>query len=150
MKIFIDGDGCPVKGLIEDIAKRYAIKVVLVTSIAYFTSRQYKSFEIIMVDNVPQAADMAIINRVKEGDIVVTQDFGLASVVLSKKAMAISFTGRIYETEKMDTMLFQRYLTQKIKRGGGSIKGPPKRTRLDDERFEKNLIKLITRGKISL
>ena len=150
MKIFIDGDGCPVKGLIDVIAKRYAIQVMLVTSVAHFTSRQYKSFKTIMVDNVPQAADIAIINRVERGDIVVTQDFGLASMVLNKKAMAISFTGRIYETEKMDTMLFQRYLAQKIKRGGGSIKGPSKRTRLDDERFEKNLIKLITRGKISV
>ncbi len=146
MKIFIDGDGCPVKGLIDDIAKKYALEVVLITSIAHFTSRQYQHFETILVDNISQAADIAIMNRVERGDIVVTQDFGLASMVLNKKAMAISFTGRIYNIKEIDTMLFQRHLAQKIRRGGGNIKGPSKRTMADDERFEKNLIKLITRG----
>lgn len=150
MKIFVDADACPVKKLIIDIASGYGIEVFLVHSTCHFTqSNKYKSISdqvsVIMVDNESQAADMKIINMSQKDDIVVTGDFGLASLVLGKGAYAISFNGKIYRTDSIDVMLLERHISASIRRSGGRIKGPPKRNIEDDINFSKNLNILIRR-----
>ena len=97
-----------------------------------------------MVDNESQAVDMAIINKITEGDIVVTGDFGLASLVLGKKARAISFNGMIYDESNIDRLLFERHVSGVIRRSGGRTKGPAKRTAGDNRNFEKSLVFLIS------
>ena len=96
-----------------------------------------------MVDNESQAVDMAIINMAAEGDIVVTGDFGLASLVLGKKAKAISFNGMIFDESNIDRLLFERHVSGVIRRSGRRTKGPAKRTGNDDKNFEESLRFLI-------
>jgi len=147
MKIYVDADACPVKQAVIAIADKYQLKVVFIFSISHSgnlrLSEECKNAEIIMVDNVSQAADMAIINRVNSEDVVITGDFGLASIILSKKAVAISFSGSLFNSENIDKLLFERYLSSVIRRGGGKVKGPSKRSKQDDLKFKGALENVI-------
>jgi uncharacterized protein len=146
MRILIDGDACPVTALIEKVAARYEIGVVFFHSICHHSSNSSSAMEKIMVDNVSQAVDMAIINKASKGDLVVTGDFGLASLVLGKKAYAVSFSGMIYDEHNIDRLLFERHMSGVVRKSGGRTKGPAKRSESDDKDFEKSLSFLISQS----
>ena len=85
-----------------------------------------------------------------KGDVVVTQDYGVATMALSKSAYAVGNSGLVYTEENIDKLLFERFLSGKIRRSGKKAKGafkPHKRTLADDEAFKTNfenlLLKLI-------
>lgn len=146
MKIFVDADACPVKEIILREAGKYGIEVFLVHSTCHYSKKiEYKKAHDIMVDNESQAADMAIINKTQKGDIAVTGDFGLAALVLGKGAHAISFNGKIYGSDNIESMLFERHLSATIRRSGGRVKGPAKRNKGNDVYFQENLNILINR-----
>jgi len=142
MRIFVDADACPVKDVILEVAKYYAIQVVMVNSISHYSSFA-DGVEYVIVDNVPEAADMAIINRVKTGDILVTQDYGLASLVLEKGVRALHHSGKRYTSENIDHLLFKRHLSAKIRRSGGKTSGPKAFTKSDKENFKQSLLTLV-------
>jgi len=147
MKILVDGDACPVTSLIEKTAARYGVGVVFFHSICHCSSDFNDSaMEKIMVDNVSQAVDMAIINKASKGDIVVTGDFGLASLALGKKSQAISFSGMIFNEDNINRLLFERHVSGIVRRSGGRTKGPAKRTDRDNKSFEKSLSFLISQN----
>ena len=147
MRILVDGDACPVTTLIEKIAARFGIGVVFFHSTCHYSSDSNSgTMEKIMVDNVSQAVDMAIINKVTKGDIVVTGDFGLAALVLGKKAYAVSFSGMIFNEENIDRLLFERHMAGVMRRSGGRTKGPAKRTDSDNKSFEISLNFLISQN----
>jgi hypothetical protein len=141
-RIIIDGDSCPVLKIIEDVSKEYNIKAIVFCSYAHVPNKRF-DMEYKIVDSAPQSVDMTIMNHVKRDDIIVTQDYGLASLVLSKGARAISPNGNIYLNEQIDLLLYDRHLNSEIRRAGGRTKGPRKRNELDNAKFKKNLIKLI-------
>jgi uncharacterized protein YaiI (UPF0178 family) len=89
-----------------------------------------------MVGNAPQETDIKIINMTHEGDVVVTQDWGLAAMVLGKGAICLSPTGREFRSERIEFLLEEREVKSKFRRSGGKTKGPKKRTVEDDRRFE--------------
>lgn len=93
--------------------------------------------EIIMVSKAPDAVDLALINRCKPGDIIVTQDYGVATLALGKQAYAIHQNGKVYTNENIEFMLFERHISGKERRAGKHYKHTSRRTRDDDERFEK-------------
>ncbi|KUO74144.1 MAG: hypothetical protein APF77_11555 [Clostridia bacterium BRH_c25] len=146
MKILVDGDACPVTALIEKIAARHGVGVVFFHSTCHHSDNYNRAMEKIMVDNVSQAVDMAIINKASKGDIVVTGDFGLASLVLGKKAYALSFSGMVYDENNIDRLLFERHMAGIVRRSGGRTKGPAKRCGSDDKDFEKALSFLISQN----
>lgn len=142
MTIFVDADACPVKDIIIEIGQEYKIPVFIVCSLAHYSSFQ-EGVEYIIVDNFPQAADMAITNRVKKGDIVITQDYGLAALVINKGCIALHHTGKRYTQENIDHLLFKRHLSAKVRRGGGKTKGPKAFTREDRQKFKEALRKVV-------
>lgn len=147
MRILVDGDACPVTALIEKAAARHGVGVVFFHSTCHNSCNPGSGImEKIMVDNVSQAVDMAIINKATKGDIVVTGDFGLASLVLAKKVHAISFNGMIFSEGNIDRLLFERHVAAVIRRGGGRTKGPAKRTDSDNRNFAKSLDLLISQN----
>lgn len=147
MRILIDGDACPVTALIQKTAARYGVGVVFFHNTCHYSSNSNgAAMEKIMVDNVSQAVDMAIINKASKGDIVVTGDFGLASLVLGKGVYAISFSGMIYNESNIDQLLFERHVAGAVRRSGGRTKGPAKRCASDDKNFEKSLNFLISQN----
>lgn len=141
MKVLIDGDACPVKNIVYETAQKYGLEVVLITSIKHYSLNNRN--DTIYVDSVSQAADMEIVNRAARGDIVVTGDYGLASLCIAKGSLCISFTGKLMNAKNIEYLLDIRFISQKVRAGGGKIKGPSKRTCEDDDRFRNNLEKLI-------
>jgi hypothetical protein len=144
MKILVDADACPVKTIIEKKARESGVELIMVCNPNHAIESSYA--QVIMVDYAPEAVDIAITNRTQGGDIVVTQDYGLASLVLAKKAQAIHPDGRIYNSVNIETLLAQRYLNARARRGGMRISGPAKRNSALDQLFEKNFEKLLQTG----
>ena len=89
------------------------------------------------------SVDFALVNRVEPGDIAVTQDYGLAAMCLAKRALPLSQDGLLYTEENIGTLLQSRYAAQKIRRSGGRLKGPKKRTSEQDAAFERTLRRLL-------
>ena len=141
MRIFVDADACPVKEIILRMAKRRSIPVTMVIDTSHELEDGYST--VITVDKGSDSADYVIANMVTRHDIVVTQDYGLAAMILARGASAIDQNGMVFTSENIDSLLERRYIGQKIRRGGGRTKGPKKRTREDDERFENVFGKML-------
>jgi uncharacterized protein YaiI (UPF0178 family) len=92
-----------------------------------------------VVGDASQETDIKIINLTDEGDVVVTQDWGLAAVVLGKRAKCLSPAGREFRSDKIEFLLEEREVKSRVRRGGGRTKGPKKRTPEDDRRFRMRL-----------
>ena len=141
LTVWVDADACPrnVLACLRRLQPTLGFQLRTVSSSAHhFDDPQH-----LVVDAEPQATDLAIANRLRRGDIVVTQDYGLAAVALGKGAGAISPTGRIFRQETMPFLLEQRNLFARHRRGGGRTRGPAARTAADDQRFEQSFRRLL-------
>jgi len=145
-KIIVDADSCPVKDIVFKTAGEKGVPVVLVSSVSHQMNLEGDNDDItvITVDNIPQAADIQIVNSSAGGDIVITGDYGLAAMVLSKGAVPVSARGFVFTPGNIDRLLVQRHIDARIRRGGGRTKGPKAFGAEDRLRFEKALKKLIT------
>ena len=141
MKIIIDGDACPGISIIEKVAEIYKIPIIIFCDINHFIQSDYSTVRI--VDSGFQSVDIYVVNEAKENDIVVSQDYGVAAMCLSKKAAVINPKGYIYNDYNIERLLEERHISQKIRKGGGRTPNPKKRSFEDDERLEKNLLFLI-------
>ncbi len=141
MKILVDADACPVKELIEELAREYRLELVMVSNINHIIKSNYAT--IVVVDGSAQSADIAIINLARPGDIVVTQDYGLASMALAKGSNAIDPMGKRYTEDNIDELLLRRYINQKARQARVRIGGPRKRKVSDSALFTLGLRKLI-------
>ncbi|MGN1458286.1 MAG: YaiI/YqxD family protein [Acutalibacteraceae bacterium] len=141
MKILIDADGCPVVKKAISVAKQFNIKCVIVCDTSHIFYDDYA--EVVIVSKGADSADFAIVNRTEKDDVVITQDYGLAAMCLSKQAFAINQNGMIYNNDNIDSLLFARYTAKKIRNSGGRLKGPRKRTADNDNSFENNFVKLL-------
>lgn len=141
MKIIVDGDACPGISIIVNIAKKYELEVIIYCDINHYITVNYG--EVRVVDSGFQSVDMKVVNECRNGDIIVSQDYGVAAICLGKKASVISPKGYIYTNENIGAMLEQRHLSQKIRRGGGKTPNAKKRTIEDDNRLQNNLLYLI-------
>lgn len=141
MRILVDADACPVRGIIFREAKRRGIPVIMIIDTSHELHDGYS--QVITVDKGRDSADFKLISLLLPTDIVVTQDFGVAAMALGKGARALNQNGMAYTAENMDRLLFERHLGQKIRQGGGRRANPRKRTPDDDRAFETELIRLL-------
>ena len=141
MKIYIDGDGCPVIGVTIKIAKQYNIKCILISDTAHSFDKY--DIEVRTVAKGADSVDFELVNSISEGDIVITQDYGLAAMCLAKKSIPINQNGIVYTQENIDSFLFTRYLSKKVRMAGGRTKGLPKRNIKLNESFAEVLRKTI-------
>lgn len=140
MKILIDADGCPVVDITIEVAKVFNIDVLIMCDTSHVFNKP--GIETIVLSKGADSVDFALVNKVIKGDIIVTQDYGLAAMVLAKGGYPISQNGKIYTNENIDQLLFNRHISKKIRKSGGKTRGPKKRQKEDDILFEKNLIQL--------
>jgi len=143
-KILIDADACPVKEITVKVAAEYGIPVIMVADTSHEISSAYA--EVIIVDKSAESADLALINIAQRGDIVVTQDYGVAAMALGKRAYALNQDGLVYTDGNIGGLLEQRHMSGKLRRAGRRSPCVPKRTGKDSVEFEKALRGLI--GKI--
>ena len=146
MKIFVDADACPVVDIVEDIASKYKLDVTLLCDTNHVLTSDYS--EVIVVGAGADAVDYKLISICHRGDIVVTQDYGVAAMALGKGAFAIHQSGKWYTNENIDQMLMERHLNKKARRASSRnhIKGPKKRTDEDDQRFAESFEKLLRKA----
>lgn len=147
MKIYVDADACPVVGIVERIAKKYQIPVMLLCDTNHILNSQYS--EVRVIGAGADAVDFALINLCKKGDIVVTQDYGVAAMALGKGAYGIHQSGKWYTEDNIDQMLMERHLNKKARRSSGKnhLKGPKKRGEKDDLKFEQSFHELVVMAK---
>jgi uncharacterized protein YaiI (UPF0178 family) len=156
MKILVDADACPVKEIIERIAQEHRLPVLMFIDTSHILYSDYS--EIVLVSKAPDAVDFALMNRTERGDIVISQDYGVAAMALGRGAYAIHPSGKLYNDSNIDIMLMERDIAKQYRRAGTRQVGnsktggrarltghAKKRTAADDDRFAKALSDLCDR-----
>ena len=138
MKIIIDADACPVVDVTVKIAKEKNIECIVVCDNTHTIERD--GAETIVVDKGADSADCRIANITEKGDVVITQDYGLAALVLGKGGKALNQNGFIYTDNNIENLLFTRFIGKKERMVGNRTKGPKKRTPQNDAEFLKTLL----------
>ncbi|WP_080656917.1 YaiI/YqxD family protein [Selenomonas ruminantium] len=135
MRIYVDADACPVVKITEQVARKYGLPVTLLCDTNHILTSVYS--EVRVIGAGADAVDLALINLCQAGDIVVTQDYGVAAMALGKKAYAIHQNGWRYTAENIDRLLMERHMAKKARRSKKKVhlKGPAKRTEEDDDKF---------------
>lgn len=141
MNIYVDADGCPVVSIAIDISKKYGLDITIVKNYAHLITSDYA--KIITVDISRDSADYCIVNKIAPGDIVVTQDYGLAAMVLARGGISINQNGYIISQDNIDGMLNTRHINQKLRRQNIHTSKFKKRNSEADVNFENGFRRLI-------
>ena len=143
MKILVDADACPVVPIVEHMAEKYGIPVILLCDTNHVLQSEYSEVKVIGAG--VDAVDFALVGLCQEGDLVVTQDYGVAAMILGKGAYGIHQSGKWYTDENIDRMLMERHISKKMRRSKSKhhLRGPAKRTAEDDAKFEESLEQMI-------
>ncbi len=142
MTVLVDADACPVVQIVERVAKEYVIRVILLCDTNHVLDSAYSTVQVVGAGK--DAVDLALINACQRGDVVVTQDYGVAALALGKGAHAIHQSGKWYTDENIDGLLMERHLAHKARQSGKHhLKGPKKRKDEDDQRFEESFRRLL-------
>ena len=134
MRVLVDADGCPVVDITVRMAKKYQVRCILLCDTSHFFERD--GAETVIVAKGPDSVDFALVNLVQKGDVVITQDYGLAAMCLARGALPMSQNGMIYSKDNIDALLMQRHTLKKIRMAGGRHKGMAKRLKEQDQEFE--------------
>lgn len=141
MNVLIDADACPVVDIALALCRKHKIPCILICDTAHRMERAGAETQII--DKGADSVDFALVNRAVPGDLVITQDYGLASMCLSRGARVMHQDGWEYTQDNMEALLLQRHISQRIRSGGGRLKGPKKRTSAQNQAFQNALERLL-------
>lgn len=141
MKVLVDADACPVTDITVGLCKKFSKACILFCDTAHELHRD--GAQTLVFDKGADSVDFALVNRVDAGDIVVTQDYGLASMCLAKNAYVLHQDGWQYTEYNIQALLLQRHEAKKLRMAGGRTKGPSKRKAAQNEAFEKALQQLL-------
>jgi hypothetical protein len=145
MKIIIDADASPVKDEVIQLAQQYKIPVTLVSSIAHYSFEDYPEFvESVYVEKGADCADFKIVQLAEAGDIVITQDYGLASLLLPKGCIVAHHKGYLYTKENIERLLQSRHVSAQMRKSGHRTKGPKPFTTVDRQKFLQFLDELLS------
>ena len=141
MKVLVDADGCPVVDIDVSVCKKFQIPCLLLCDTAHQMIRD--GAETLVFDKGADSVDFALVNRVNVGDLVITQDYGLASMCLAKCARVLHQDGWEYTEYNIGALLFQRSESRKYRASGGRIKGPAKRKPEQDKAFAEAIKRIL-------
>ncbi len=145
MKILIDADGCPVVNQAVAIAKRQGVECLILCDTSHII--EMEGIKTITVSKGADSVDFVLVNMAQKGDIVVTQDYGLAAMCLARLAIPVDQNGMEYTQQNIDSLLFARHIAKKIRSAGGRLKGPSKRNKEQDKTFVEKFTDLVLRHK---
>lgn len=143
-KILVDADACPVVDSTLALAARAGVPVLLLCDTAHRMERP--GARTILVDKGADSVDFRLVNLVRPGDIVVTQDYGLAAMCMARQAQVLHQNGILYTDKNIDELLYSRYIGKKLRRAGCRTKGPAPRTKEQDAAFAAALTRLLGLG----
>ena len=141
MKILIDADACPVVDIAVKLCREFHIHCTLLCDTAHTMHRE--GADTMVFDKGADSVDFALVNRVCPGDIVITQDYGLASMCLARQAKVLHQDGWAYTEDNIQALLWSRHETRKYRQSGGRVKGPSKRSTQQDKDFANSLRDLL-------
>lgn len=141
MKVLIDADACPVVDIAVRLCREYQTQCLLFCDTAHEMQRD--GAQTFVFDKGVDSVDYALVNRIEPGDVVVTQDYGLASMCLAKNARVLHQDGWEYTPYNIDALLFQRHAAREYRAAGGRTKGPSKRKNTQNEAFSSALRKVL-------
>ena len=143
LQILVDADACPVVRQVEAVARKHGIPVTLLCDEHHIMHSDYS--QVRHISSGADAVDIALMNLCRRGDVVVTQDYGVAAMALGKGAYAIHHSGKRYTDDNIDLMLMERHLVKKARRASGKhhLRGPSKFTEEDRSRFTRELEALV-------
>ena len=137
MKVLIDADACPVVDIAVSLCREYRVECLILCDTAHILHRE--NAQTLVFDKGADSVDFALVNRVCPGDIVITQDYGLASMCLARKALVLHQDGWAYTPDNIDGLLFQRHTAREYRAAGGRTRGPAKRKSAQNQAFAKAL-----------
>ena len=147
--VYIDADACPVTRETIAISRTHGVRVVIACNetqnVSRYTNRS--GVESLQVGVGRDAADFAIVERLEPGDVVVTQDLGLAAMALGRSAAAISPRGRVHTSATIDMELAVRHAEQRHRRAGGRTRGPSAMEEDDRDRFRVAFERLLSEAR---
>ncbi|SES62114.1 YaiI/YqxD family protein [Anaerobranca gottschalkii] len=145
MRILVDGDGCPkvVKSCCREIAKKYKLPLTFYTTLAHYSDLTDSQEDHVFLDCKDQSVDIKLVNDTQQGDIVITQDYGLASMVLAKGGNPLGVRGEIFTHDNIDNFLLIRHQNTKLRQAKLLKGGPAKYSNQDINKFRRNLLYLI-------
>ena len=141
MKVLIDADACPVTGIAVNLCRKHSVPCVLLCDTAHTIYKD--GAETLVFDKGSDSVDFALVNRTAPGDIVITQDYGLASMCLGRSVRVLHQDGWEYSLDNISGLMEQRHIAKKHRMSGGRMKGPSKRTKQQDAAFERALQQLL-------
>lgn len=141
MKVLIDADGCPVVDITVTLCRQYALPCRILCDTAHEIHKP--GAQTLVYDKGSDSVDYALVNQVSRGDIVITQDYGLASMCLARGAKVIHQDGWEYTVDNIDALLVVRHNSRKHRASGGRVKGPKKRTAEQKNKFADTLNLLL-------
>lgn len=141
MRIWIDGDACPVKKIIIELAKKADLSVVIVKNHSHQIS--ISGVEVVTVDGGSDSADYYIANHIQAGDLVVTQDYGLAAMVLARRGEAMTVMGAVLNEWNIDMHLSRRHVNREMRRKHQKYTKFKKRTPKDDAVFREAFTRFL-------
>lgn len=141
MKLLVDADACPVVDLCLAQAKARGVEAVLFCDTAHQYARE--GVRTVVAGKGADSADFALLSHAQPGDVVVTQDYGLAALCLARGCIPIRQDGLVYCADNIDALLMARHESGRLRRGGVRLKGPKKRTAADDEAFLESLCRVL-------
>ena len=144
MRVLVDADGCPVVEECLTAARKCGVPCLILCDTSHVFERP--GAETIVVSKGADSVDFALVNRLEKGDVVVTQDYGLAAMCLAKGARVLHQDGMEYTAENIDGLLLARHTARKIRSGGGRLKGPPRRKPEQNAGFFQALLRILTEG----
>ena len=141
MKVLIDADACPVVDIAVKLCRQYRTECILLCDTAHTMHREGAST--LVFDKGADSVDFGLVNRVAQGDVVITQDYGLASMCLARNCRVLHQDGWEYSRDNMDALLFYRHEARKHRAAGNRMKGPKKRSVRQDAAFETALHNML-------
>jgi len=144
--IYIDADACPVKDETYRVAARHRLKVFLVAN-SWIAIPRDADVERVIVAAGPDVADDWIVERVEEGDLVITADVPLAARVVAKGAEAIGPTGKPFTAASIGMQLATRNLMADLREAGEITRGPRPFSPRDRSEFLQSLERAVQRLK---
>lgn len=146
MKVLIDADACPVVDIAVKLCREFQRQCILLCDTAHEIHRD--GALTLVFDKGADSVDYALVNRTAAGDVVITQDYGLASMCLARGACVLHQDGWEYTLDNIDALLFQRHAAKEYRAAGGRTKGPSKRKDTQNQAFATALRRLIQEKEI--
>jgi len=141
MRILVDGDACPQRQEIAKIAVKFHVPMIVFTDYAHIMENQF--YEVRTCEIGKDNVDFMIINEAQTGDLVITQDYGLASLVLVKGALVLHVSGMMIDQHNIDELLMKRYMGCKNRHIHKHFRGPKKRTEETKIFFIEQFLKIV-------